>query len=278
MRKTLLKYARPLAPSVRRAIGPTRFRKLCEALSLGNPHDEVRLVACALATLRGKNGVMLDVGGHRGESFEEFAEHGWTVHCFEPNPANHPFIQQRIRQVGGRVSVFPVAVSDTPKSNLTFYLSDESTGISSLHAFHDTHRQGFQVDAVTLAGHCKVNEITHVDFLKIDVEGHDFFVLKGLDWERVKPDVIVCEFEDGKTRALGYTFEDMAEFLTSHGYHVVVSEWYPRERYGISHRWRRYADFPCQLSEPKGWGNLIAVKSEDDLSRLRYEMKLVKSS
>lgn len=273
MKNMFIKYARPLAPTVRRALGPTRFRKLREALSLGKYRDEVRLVACALAQTRSPGAMMLDVGGHRGESFEEFAEHGWRIHCFEPNPANHPHIARRITDIGGDVTVFPVAVSNTPQQGLTFYLSDESSGISSLHAFHKTHKVGFQVDAVTLGDHCAKHEITKVDFLKIDVEGHDYFVLQGIDWDMLRPDVIVCEFEDSKTRPMGYTYADMADYLIERGYHVIVSEWYPIERYCIAHKWRRYANYPCRLLDPMGWGNLIATSNDRDHEILQREIK-----
>lgn len=276
MRSQLLKIARPLAGPARKFLGPTRFRKLREALSLGNPHDEVRLIACALASQRGNRGFMLDVGGHRGESFEEFAEHGWNVHSFEPNPANHPYIQKRIEAAKGRVTLFPVAVSDTPQKGLAFYLSDESTGISSLHAFHETHKEGFVVDAVTLSEHCREHGITHVDFLKIDVEGHDFFVLKGIDWEHVAPDVVVCEFEDRKTVPLGYDYRDMADFLVERGYHVIVSEWYPIQRYGTRHKWRRHSDYPCDLAEADGWGNLIAFRHSSDFELFEKEINILR--
>lgn len=264
VRRIIAKIARPLAPAFRYALGPTRLRKLREALGRGNPNDEVRLVSEALARQRGRAGMMLDVGGHHGESLEEFAEHGWQVHCFEPNPANHSHIARRIAGIGGKVTVFQVAVSNMSKSGLTFYLSDESSGISSLHAFHHTHKKAFDVDAITLADHCTSHSISKVDFLKIDAEGHDFFVLQGIDWEKLRPDVVVCEFEDVKTRPLGYTFEEMADYLIERGYRVVVSEWHPIERYGIAHKWRRHVEYPCLLVDPAGWGNLIGVSNDAD--------------
>jgi hypothetical protein len=34
--------------------------------------------------------------------------------------------------------------------------------------------------------------INKIDFLKIDTEGHDFFVLQGFDWDsHLHPDVII---------------------------------------------------------------------------------------
>src|SRR3546814_10935540 len=85
------------------------------------------------------------------------------------------------------------------------------------------------------------SDIDGVDFLKVDTEGHDLFVLQGFPWERFRPAVIECEFEDAKTVPLGYTFHDMARFLLAKGYRVLVSEWHPIIRSGVRPDWRRSA-------------------------------------
>ena len=71
--------------------------------------------------------------------------------------------------------------------------------------------------------------------MKIDVEGFERNVLDGYDWA-VRPDLIVLEFEDSKTVPLGYSWKDLADGLIDRGYQVLVSEWFPIERYGGSHR------------------------------------------
>jgi hypothetical protein len=86
--------------------------------------------------------------------------------------------------------------------------------------------------------------------------------LRGYPWDRSKPRVIVCEFEDAKTRPLGYDYHDLAGFLVARGYRLIVSEWRPIVRYGVQHRWRRFAEYPCELTESAAWGNLIAVTDE----------------
>jgi hypothetical protein len=123
--------------------------------------------------------------------------------------------------------------------------------------------------SVTLAVALEQHKIEQVHFLKIDAEGSDLFVLQGFPWDWIKPDVVVCEFEDDKTDALGYRFRDLADYLVSQGYEILVSEWYPIKRYGTSHRWRRFVSYPCDLVDPHAWGNLIAVRSGDELARLR---------
>ena len=254
------KFLRLFAPIVRKAMGPRMYRNLREGLLSTRMPDEVDAVCRALGKARAGNGIMIDVGGHRGESFAGFAKVGWRVDCFEPNPANHPAIEARISESRGQIRLFPMAVSDAPKQGMTFYISDQSTGISSLHAFHETHREGFKVDAIALRDHLAEQAYPKVDFLKIDTEGFDLFVLQGIDWNAITPEVIVCEFEDSKTESLGYTYKDMAQYLVDRGYEVIVSEWHPIEAYGQTHKWNRYTRFPSDLTSPQAWGNLVAMQ------------------
>ena len=57
-----------------------------------------------------------------------------------------------------------------------------------------------------------------------------------------------------------FSARELARFLVERGYRVMVSEWFPIERYGASHTWRRFTPYPCELADPRAWGNLIAVE------------------
>lgn len=275
MRSLLIKIFRPFAPLARKILGGPLFRSLRETLFATRKYDEVEVIFKAIASYFGDKGMMIDVGAHRGESFEAFSDAGWTVHCFEPNPANHARIKAKIRSTRGQVQLFDQAVSDKPEQGLAFYTSDQSTGISSLHAFHDTHQSMFKVNAITLSDHIKKQNINSIDFLKIDTEGFDFFVLKGIDWKGVTPNVILAEFEDSKTQGLNYNYRDMGNFLVSNGYEVIVSEWYPIAEYGQQHQWRRYCEYPCRLEDDRAWGNLIAMRPGKISRRIRDELSKI---
>ena len=212
--------------------------------------------------------IMVDVGAHRGSSFLPFLKKGWRVLAFEPDPHNRDRLRE---EFGGRamLTIDPRAVSDKPVEGGSFYSSEESTGISSLSAFTGGHEQTATVSVTTLGHVVKEFDLPRIDFLKIDAEGYDLMVLKGVPWSDVKPQLIVCEFEDRKTTPLGYTFHDQAKFLTERGYAVFVSEWHPVIRYGIKHDWRRLASYPCQLESPDAWGNLIAFRDTPDPDTLR---------
>ena len=214
-------------------------------------------------------GVMIDVGAHYGSALRPFIRRGWHVFAFEPDAKNRAHLEAEFAGFA-RIKIDPRAVADVARTGVTFYRSDVSSGISGLSAFDPSHKAQDQIDVTTLAEVIEAHNISAIDFLKIDTEGHDLFVLKGLPWERVRPRLILCEFENHKTEPLGYRYEDLAAYLAAQGYTVVTSEWHPIERYGIEHRWRQFSEGnPPPVADPKGWGNVLALRDVADLPALR---------
>ncbi len=246
-----------------RKLTPRPLRKLIKRLIRGNQFDEVAIVHQVITSRNcryANTGVMIDVGAHFGTTAETFLRSGWNVYAFEPDADNREILEG-VQARYSKLRIDARAVSDTDGQEMPFYRSDVSTGISGLSAFHETHTQAGMVTTVSLAHFCEENKIENVDFLKIDVEGFDLFVLQGFDWESITPSVIVCEFEDRKTRPLGYTFTDLAGFLANKGYEIAVSEWQPIVEYGQRHKWNRLFSYPGDLENKDGWGNLIAFQS-----------------
>jgi FkbM family methyltransferase len=213
-----------------------------------------------------RQGTMLDVGAAFGLSLAPFAEAGWDIHAFEPDPKNRAVLEA---DYGDRrnVAIVPQAVSDV-EDHQRLFVSSESPGISSLAPFTKGHEPSDPVSVTTLAAYLDERGITHIDFLKVDVEGFEMNVLRGLDWA-VRPRTLVLEFDDAKTEPLGYSWSDLAVELVDHDYQVLISEWFPVTRYGTAHTWRGFKPFPAELTDPRSWGNLIATDSRfDDLLRL----------
>jgi len=220
---------------------------------------------------------MIDVGAHHGSALIPFLNYGWRVFAFEPDERNRGRLLERLEKHINKhfVSVDTRCVSNEPQQGVSFFASEQSTGISGLSAFHETHQESQKVDIITLTDFFEKKPLPAVDFLKIDTEGHDLFVLQGFPWERDKPAVIECEFEDAKTVPLGYTFHHLACFLVDKGYTVYVSEWHPIIRYGIQHDWRQLMRYPCELADPNGWGNLLAFRDPIDEQALIAATKKV---
>lgn len=204
---------------------------------------------------------MIDVGANFGNSLDIFVGLGWKIHAFEPDPGNRTKLKAEY-EGHPLLTLNEDAVSDRVGETVAFYASPESTGISGLSAFTDKHRKIAEVETTTLDAYYEQRKLKHVDFLKIDVEGFDKFVLDGFPWERDRPQVVLAEFEDSKTVPLGYTMHDMARMLEVLGYTVYVSEWLPIARYGIAHDWRRMVRYMPTLDVSNTWGNVIGFLSD----------------
>ncbi|MFH0908145.1 MAG: FkbM family methyltransferase [bacterium] len=229
--------------------------------------SEINEFAVVYHSLGRRTGIMLDVGAAHGSCHQMYAGDGWTVHAFEPDPRTADELSRRDAQQPS-VHVECCAVSDMSSRRVPFYRSPVSPGLTSLTPFTTEHELAGYVATVTLAEFARERGITTVDFLKIDAEGFDLMVLKGNDWDLLRPDVIQCEFEDRKTVPLGYAFDDLARYLTDRGYSVLVSEWYPIEKYGEWPRWRKFQTYPCRLTDVHACGNLIACKDGELFSQL----------
>lgn len=228
--------------------------------------DESNLVYDILKD-RAAERVMIDVGACIGGALRNFANDGWEVYAFEPDPVNREMLERRFDDAAW-VHIDPRALSNEESSSVPFYRSDVSAGISGLSSFHESHTAAGTVETTTLGASLREEQITAIDFVKVDTEGYDLFVLQGTPWNATRPRVIVCEFEDAKSVPLGYTFKDLAAYLDDLDYHVLVSEWRPIVNYSGPHRWRRFGRYPIALADERAWGNLIAMRDDDDYARL----------
>jgi FkbM family methyltransferase len=250
-------------PRARRLAFPVSLRRQATpsfAADLRLGLEEAELVRRVLRSTGVRRGTLVDVGAHVGTVTALFAPRGWTVHAFEPDPVNRQRFRERL-DLAGSVHLDDRAVGETDGQVLPFYTSAVSSGISGLVPFHASHHETTEVRTVRLDTYLRQAGVESVDFLKVDTEGFDLFVLRSFPWSDLpRPAAVLCEFEDAKTTRVGYTTSDLARFLLHHGYKVLVSEWHPITRYGAVHSWRRM--YPWDEAPPRSleqaWGNLVA--------------------
>lgn len=224
--------------------------------------DEAEIIA-KLASVRpgAADAVLVDVGAHFGSVTSLFLERGWSVVAYEPDPSNRREFERRIGS-HPRVQLSTAAVSDTPTRSAPLFTSSVSTGISTLAAFHESHEPSATVDVVTLAEDLRAHRIQRVDFLKVDIEGFDFFALKGFDWTYA-PRFVLYEFEDRKTIPLGYSLAESSAYIGERGYRLIYSVWEPIIEYGSRHKWRGlFWDPPSDAATC--WGNVLCFRDQSD--------------
>ncbi len=200
------------------------------------------------------SGIMFDVGAHLGEVSYNFLKAGFEVYAFEPDLNKNKIESLNKLKKFNKFHFSQLAVSDTSGKELDFYTSNQSTGISSAMKFHKSHVLSGKVKTIALKDFINDKRIKAIDFLKIDTEGYDLFVIKGLGLEDIKPALIVCEFENEKSKKLGYQIEDMINYLEKFNYKIIISEWYPIKQYGKRHEWKQFL-FPL-ISRMKNRGGI----------------------
>jgi FkbM family methyltransferase len=138
------------------------------------------------STVIGSNDLVFDVGANIGQRSEIFAKLARQVVAVEPQPNCIRHLKSRFK-FNRRVKIEQIALGETP-GEATMWQS-ESSGISSMsRRFIDTMGQGvfsdqtwnkeIQVPVRTLDSLIALHGVPA--FMKIDVEGYELAVLKGL--------------------------------------------------------------------------------------------------
>lgn len=211
----------------------------------------------------GNQQTLIDVGAHGGWFAKPFARSGWRVIAFEPEPENYKDLCANLKNFPD-ITCFQKAISNNSLQGVPFYTSSDHYGIHSLRPFHPTHRFTLSTDTVRLDEVLTSMGIDHVTVLKIDIEGADFLALKSVDFNRLHPEVVICEFMDARSeKTFDYTHHDMAAYMARLGYAAFVSEWAPFLEYArknvptTPHKFIQCAPYP--LDHDPVWGNLIFI-------------------
>jgi FkbM family methyltransferase len=171
--------------------------------------------------------VVFDVGANKGDWAKEALRLNPDIelHCFEPTSAAFALLEGELRKVGGSVHLNRVGLSSAPGETEAF-LFGEGQGDNSLYlrkglGYNAGHVQT-KVEHValdSLDAYCERLSVARIDFMKIDVEGHELAVLRGGSSLFKEHRIGLVQFEYGGTyvdsRAL---LLDCFEFLTERGY------------------------------------------------------------
>jgi len=130
--------------------------------------------------------VVVDVGAHIGRYALRAAARASKVIAVEPDPSNFSLLERNVRLNGfSNVDLVPQALSSRGGIQALWLAAKENTGTSSL----DPGRSGVSdgsgpsgtvpVETLTLDELVGSVGLTRIDWLKVDVEGHEVAVLQG---------------------------------------------------------------------------------------------------
>lgn len=204
-------------------------------ISFAQNHEDV-LLARAFAGER--TGFYVDVGAYDptiDSVTRHFYDMGWHGINIEPQRA----YALRLREARPRDVTLEVALSDRHGTATLYELNAIGDGLATIDAAWAGKQRAQErisgettVQVTTLADVLAehVDAGTWINFLKVDVEGHERAVLAGADWARHAPRIVVVEATEPMTTTPSHQLWE--PILTDAGYVMAqfdgLNRWYAR--------------------------------------------------
>lgn len=141
---------------------------------------------------------------------------------FEPSPT----CQNAIKARGMRNTTLVPCALGSQNATAQLHFSSPTDGSASLHAredscFEDQSYETVEVKVITLESFVTENGIEFIDFVKLDIEGHELFALQGAGAVLTEGRIGAISFEFGSGNINSRTFfKDFWKLLSDSGYSI----------------------------------------------------------
>lgn len=219
--------------------------------------------------------VALDIGANIGNHALYLARHIAAIHAFEPNPVTFARLKHNVDRnpVRGRVALHPVGLGDAEgmfrfASNVSGNLG--ASGFLREDEPADTRDQVIELPIRRADDYVTALDLPRLDFVKLDVEGWEASVFRGLSATIARHRPIVAFEYHGHEQPRG-DFDAIAAALP--GYIIAEPTFAPAQAsYVAKALWAiRRAGWPelhrVAEPEPRTYESLLAFPSEELLAR-----------
>lgn len=185
-----------------------------------------------------------NIGGYTGDMMTYFPESHY--YCIEPNPQTYKLLQANLK-TKPNTHLYQKAVSDTSNQTVTLFdfadhaplkPTQPTATMASLYQdvikdFHHQPAKKYRVKTISLDDFIQTQKLKTIDWLKIDVEGHELSVLKGAKKGIRSQKINLIQFEFNDMHAYSRTFfKDIVEALRGYTlYRLLPQGWYPLPAY-----------------------------------------------
>ncbi len=169
--------------------------------------------------------VIFDVGAHLGDYSNMLLEHlknrKIQIHAFEPS--NTTFQKLKINLAGKKVLLHNLGFSNEAKKMSLFYDYQTSVYASVYQRKLDHENRVMNIsetiELTTIDDFCRQHNVSHIHFLKMDIEGHEFFALQGAK-EMIKKNIDFIQFEFSAANIDSRTYFKDFYYLLSENYNI----------------------------------------------------------
>ncbi|MBL8030442.1 MAG: FkbM family methyltransferase [Candidatus Doudnabacteria bacterium] len=159
----------------------------------------------ALEKNTSSNLTVFDVGANKGDYTESWLrlskQKQVFVHAFEPSKSLANFLIQRFEKK--RVKIHNLALGEK-EGEMTLFAESEGSGLGSLYERNLEHagvklKPQEKIRLSTLSSFCREVGVDSIYFLKLDVEGYEFNILRGSGDLLLQKKIRFVQFEFGGT-------------------------------------------------------------------------------
>ncbi|DAB29042.1 MAG TPA: hypothetical protein CFH84_11560 [Sulfurimonas sp. UBA12504] len=172
--------------------------------------------------------IVFDIGANVGNYSREvlkYIKNLEKIYLFDPVPENITICKKNI--INNAVVFTQAAVSNIDGTTKFFQVNILNSGHSSIYDMNTigylTNSQEIICDAITIDTFCKNNLIEKIDFLKLDIEGHELNALFGMQSILENKKIRFIQFEFGHaSRASRTLFLDFINFFKKYDFDIYV--------------------------------------------------------
>lgn len=166
--------------------------------------------------------IIFDVGANKGDYVQLLYSKFPNAHIYAFEPVKRVYNELK-KNVASTVSTHNIGFSDS-KRHAVIHFNPAKLGLSSLYErrlehFNKSLSDSEEITLSTISAFCKENNIKKIDFLKLDIEGHELAALKGTEGV----DISAIQFEFGGANLDSHTnFQDFFYFLKDYTIYRIL--------------------------------------------------------
>jgi FkbM family methyltransferase len=170
--------------------------------------------------------IIFDVGGNAGnysKALSDFFKSRAIIHAFEPSKKTFEIFLETTKNIQ-QITPNNIGFSDTEGSQL-LYTNSDGSGLASIYHRNLEHF-GISMDKsedirlTTIDAYCKINNITRIHFLKLDIEGNELKALNGAKEMISSEKIDIIQFEFGGCNIDSKTYFQDFYYLLKDNYRI----------------------------------------------------------